>query len=171
MSTCQFDGTWSETIPLPPGPLAHPKVLNKPDGPDMKCDGCKPLNLTYNPNMEKGAAFHCSPPMDCHSLKWTGQPDLGFWCAEEQPPVNYWVESKENKYTKVKDTEKKTYVKKTNKHTEKDPKKDKDTEKNADSEAYGEDKNSKTSKTKHTTGTSMDYKINLNDDIDMDTEK
>jgi len=198
MSTCQFDGTWSETIPLPPGPLAHPKVLNKPDGPDMKCDGCKPLNLTYNPNMEKGAAFHCNPPidwdnlpakidgtahcnllcdnmlvasMDCHNLKWTGQPDLGFWCAEEQPPVNYWVESKENKYTKDKDTEKKTYVKKTNKHTEKDPKKDKDTEKNADSEAYGEDKNSKTSKTKHTTGTSMDYKINLNDDMDMDTEK
>jgi len=193
MSTCQFDGTWSETIPLPPGPLAHPKVLNKPDGPDMKCDGCKPLNMTYNPNMEKGAAFHCNPPidwdnlpakiegtahcnllcdnmlvasMDCHNLKWTGKPDLGFWCAEEKPPVNYWVESKENKYTKDKETEKKT-----DKHTEKDTKKDKDTEKNAANEAYGEDKNFKTSKTKYTKGESMDYKMNLNDDMDMDTEK
>jgi len=193
MSTCQFDGTWSETIPLPPGPLSQPKVLNKPDGPDMKCDGCKPLNLTYNPNMEKGAAFHCNPPidwdnlpakidgtahcnllcdnmlvasMDCHNLKWTGRPELGFWCAEEQPPVNYWVESKENKYTTDKDMEKKT-GKDTEKHFGKDPKQD--TEKNADNETYGEDKNSKSSKTKYTKGKSMDYKMNLNED--METEK
>merc|ERR1712013_163250 len=41
--------------------------------------------------------------MDCHNLKWTGNPDLGFWCAEEKPPVNYWVESKaNNKYSKTK---------------------------------------------------------------------
>ena len=67
-STCQSDGTWSEPTSFPPGPLSFPAVLNKPDGPDMKCGGCRPLNLTYNPNEEDGAEFYCNPPVDWDTL-------------------------------------------------------------------------------------------------------
>ena len=86
----------------------------------MKCGGCKPLNITYNPNEEKGAEFHCNPPVDwnnlpaqisktaqcnllcdkmlvavveCKEENWTGHPDMGFWCTEEKAPVDHWVES------------------------------------------------------------------------------
>merc|ERR1719431_338140 len=118
-STCQKDGMWSNPVAFPPGPLSYPAVLNKPDGPDMKCGGCKPLNLTYNPNEEKGTGFHCNPPLDwdtlpvkidemtqcdllcdrmlvasveCKDGKWTGQPEVGFWCTKRKPSVNNWIQ-------------------------------------------------------------------------------
>jgi len=117
VSTCQSDGTWSDPIPQPFGPLLHPPVLNKPDGPDMKCGGCKPLKITYNPNKERGAEFSCEPPVnfenlparidntatcnllcdkmleavvECENSKWTGYPELGFYCSEKKPPIYHW---------------------------------------------------------------------------------
>jgi len=138
-STCQKDGTWSNPVAFPPGPLSYPAVLNKPDGPDMKCGGCKPLNLTYNPNEEKGTGFHCNPSLDWASLpvkidettqcdllcdrmlvasveckdgKWTGQPEVGFWCTKQKPPVNNWIQPKSKEkgesgsLTKTKEEEK-----------------------------------------------------------------
>merc|ERR1712098_560031 len=63
-STCQSDGTWSKPTAFPGGPLKNPAVLNSPDGPDMECGDCKPLNLTYNPNEEKGTEFYCNPRVD-----------------------------------------------------------------------------------------------------------
>jgi len=118
-STCHTDGTWSDPVTFPPGPLgAFPAEVNKPDGPDMHCDSCKPLNITYNPNEEDGAEFHCDPPIDLNNLparidplakcdlicdqmlqaeiecktdaKWTGHPNRGFWCTKKQPPVEFW---------------------------------------------------------------------------------
>jgi len=206
MSTCQYDGTWSETLALPPGPLAHPKKLEKPDGPDMKCDGCKPLNLTYNPNEETGAAFHCNPPinwdnlpakidgtahcnllcdnmlvasMDCHNLKWTGNPDLGFWCAEEKPPVNYWVESKaNNKYskTKAKNTKMEKKMDNINKDmdTDDDMDMDMDTDnkysktKDAEKKTYEKNKNTKMGKKMDNINKDMDTEDDM--DMDMDTD-
>ena len=120
-STCQSNGTWSEPIPFPPGPLSFPSVLNKPDGPDMPCGGCSPLNMTYNPNLQKGTEFFCNPHVSskrlpvkiaqgtqCHLLCdkmlmaiteckddiWTGKPELGFWCSQEKAPVGHWVGKK-----------------------------------------------------------------------------
>ena len=117
-STCLPDSSWTDPMPFPPGPLSIPPVLNKPDGPDMACEnGCKPLNMTYNPNLEKGAEFFCNDPLSwsnlpvkieksnqCHLLcdkmlvaiteckdgVWTGNPGLGFWCTEEQEAVGHW---------------------------------------------------------------------------------
>ena len=118
-STCHSDGTWSDPITFPPGPLgALPAEVNKPDGPDMHCDSCKSLNLTYNPNEEEGAEFHCDPPLDLSNLparidpdakcdlicdqmlqaeieckesaKWTGHPGRGIWCTKKKPPVEFW---------------------------------------------------------------------------------
>ena len=106
-------------VTFPPGPLgAFPAEVNKPDGPDMHCDSCKPLNITYNPNEEDGAEFHCDPPIDLNNLparidplakcdlicdqmlqaeiecktdaKWTGHPNRGFWCTKKQPSVEFW---------------------------------------------------------------------------------
>ena len=120
-STCHSDGTWSDPITFPPGPLgALPAEVNKPDGPDMHCDSCKPLNITYNPNEEDGAEFHCDPPLDLSNLparidplakcdlicdqmlqaeieckedaKWTGHPSRGIWCTKKKPPVEFWEE-------------------------------------------------------------------------------
>jgi len=117
VSTCQPDGTWSDPIPQPFGPLFHPPVLNKPDGPDMRCGGCKPLNITYDPNKERGAEFFCNPPInfdnlparidntakcnllcdkmleavvECKNSVWTGYPELGFYCSEKKPAIFYW---------------------------------------------------------------------------------
>lgn len=116
-STCQSDGTWSKPTAFPGGPLKNPAMLNSPDGPDMECGDCKPLNLTYNPNEEKGTEFYCNPRVDfsnlpvkidhqaqcnllcdkmlvlvveCQNANWTGRPDLGFWCSEKKPPVGLW---------------------------------------------------------------------------------
>ena len=119
-STCQGDTTWSDTIPFPPGPLFVPRTLNKPDGPDMICKtGCKPLNMTYNPNKELGAEFYCSSPLawedlpvrvepsnqcnllcdhmlvavtECRAGVWTGQPGLGYWCSREREGIQHWLE-------------------------------------------------------------------------------
>ena len=120
-STCHTDGTWSDPVTYPPGPLgAFPAEVNKPDGQDMHCDSCKPLNMTYNPNEEDGAEFHCDPPIDLNNLparidplakcdlicdqmlqaeiecrtdaKWTGHPTRGFWCTKKQPAVEFWEE-------------------------------------------------------------------------------
>ena len=118
-STCQSDGTWSNPTHFPPTPLSSPAVLNKPDGPDMMCGGCNPLNLTYNPNDEEGAEFYCNPPIDwarlpvkldkmvecsllcdrmvvavvrCQEESWTGKPELGFWCTEKKSSVHQWKE-------------------------------------------------------------------------------
>lgn len=120
VSTCLPDETWSPPISFPPGPLSLPPILTTPDGPDMPClSGCKPLNLTYNPNKEVGAEFYCNSPLDwenlpvkvepsnqCHLLcekmlvsvvgcregMWTGKPELGFWCNEERKGLGYWGE-------------------------------------------------------------------------------
>ena len=94
--------------------------MKKPDKPDMLCDtGCQPLNLTYNPNEELGAGFHCKNPLDwdnlpvkvepnnqCHLLcdkmlvavvgckkgRWTGNPKKGFWCHHVKEGVGHWYE-------------------------------------------------------------------------------
>jgi len=116
-STCQPDGSWSDPISFPPGPLFFPPSLNKPDSPDMACS-CQPLNITYNPNLEEGTEFFCNPEISwsdipfkletnaqCHLLcdkmlvaiteckegLWTGRPDLGYWCSEEREPVTTWI--------------------------------------------------------------------------------
>ena len=124
MSTCQADSTWTTPTALPPGPLSTPPQLTKPDGPDMLCQtgqtGCKPLNLTYNPNKEQGAGFHCKHPLNwetlpvkvessnrCHLLcdkmlvavvgckdgRWTGNPGMGLWCHQQKEGVGHWVEN------------------------------------------------------------------------------
>ena len=119
-STCQPDGSWSDPTPFPPGPLYFPPTLNTPDILDMGCN-CQPLNITYNPNLEAGTEFHCSPEMDWDNLPakietntqcnllcdkmlidiieckegiWTGRPDLGFWCNKEKESVGLWLEDK-----------------------------------------------------------------------------
>jgi len=133
-STCHTDGTWSDPVTFPPGPLgALPAEVNKPDGPDMHCDSCKPLNITYNPNEEDGAEFHCDPPIDLNNLparidpltkcdlicdqmlqaeiecktdaKWTGHPTRGFWCTKKQPAVEFW----EEEYPKEEEQESQRY--------------------------------------------------------------
>jgi len=118
VSKCQPDGSWSDSVPFPPGPLFFPPSLDKPDVPDMSCT-CQPLNITYNPNLEDGTEFFCSPSVSwdelpakidtntqCHLLcdkmlvaiteckegLWTGRPDLGFWCNEEKEPVGNWMQ-------------------------------------------------------------------------------
>ena len=80
---------------------------------------CKPLNLTYNPNEEDGAGFYCTPPIDwsnlpvrmskptvcylvcnmmlvatvqCKEGVWTGHPEIGFWCNQNNAPVDFWKE-------------------------------------------------------------------------------
>ena len=69
MSTCQADKTWSTPAIFPPGALSIPSKLSKPDEPDMLCKSvCKPLKLTYNPNLELGAGFHCNTPLNWESL-------------------------------------------------------------------------------------------------------
>ena len=123
MSTCQANKTWTDPLLFPPGPLAtRPLPLKsiKPDDPDILCEsGCLPLNLTYNPNEELGAGFHCKTPLDwaslpvmvepsnqCHLLCdkllvavvsckegiWTGNPKKGFWCHQVKEGVGYWHE-------------------------------------------------------------------------------
>ena len=119
-STCLAKGTWSTPKAFPPGPLFFPHTLNKPDSGDMPC-GCRPLNITYNPNLEKGTEFFCDPPcslsqanlparidtntqchllcdkmlvavIECKQSMWSGQPDLGFWCNQENKPIGSWIE-------------------------------------------------------------------------------
>ena len=78
-----------------------------------------PLNITYNPNEEEGAEFHCKPAFSLTSLpvqmdtstkcyllcnrmlvatvqckkgSWTGHPELGFWCNEKKGAVKHWIE-------------------------------------------------------------------------------
>ena len=126
-SSCLPDKSWSPSLPFPPGPLAFPPTLEKPDGPDMFCKQghCKPLNLTYNPNEEAGAEFHCKIPLkweempvkvepsnQCHLLcdkmlvavvgceegEWTGKPKQGFWCSKEREGVGHWEEKIQGKY-------------------------------------------------------------------------
>ena len=122
-STCNGDGRWSIPIHLPPGPHSLPLEFQKPDGPDMMCNACEPLKLTYNPNEELGAEFHCFPPIDmsklpikielnvtcnllcdkiliaetkCRDFMWTGNPELGFWCNQKKEAVGTWFD-KESK--------------------------------------------------------------------------
>ena len=119
VSTCLPDKTWSLPISFPSGPLFYPPAIARPDGPDMQCQtGCKPLNLTYNPNTEPGAEFQCKNPLDWESMPvkvepsnqcyllcdkmlvmvtecmeglWTGNPGLGFWCSHERDGVGEWI--------------------------------------------------------------------------------
>ena len=85
---------------------------------DMPCF-CQSLNLTYNPNTERGATFFCDPTIDwknlpakilassqcsllcdlmlvatieCREGRWTGQPEAGWWCSEERGAVRGWKE-------------------------------------------------------------------------------
>ena len=87
----------------------------------MPCQ-CRSLNLTYNPNTEKGATFFCSSDIDWNNLPtkisissqcsllcdlmlvatieckegmWTGQPETGWWCSEERGAVGWWTEEDE----------------------------------------------------------------------------
>ena len=82
----------------------------------MKQRSCKPLTLTYNPNKEVGAKFHCKDPLDWSSLPvkvepsnkcfmlcskmlvavvgckdgvWTGHPKKGFWCYKKGARVGH----------------------------------------------------------------------------------
>ena len=123
MSTCGPSKTWTTPTVFPSGAPSIPPELTKPDGPDMVCDpmaGCQPLNLTYNPNTEVGAEFHCKNPLDwermpvkvepsnkcyllcakmlvavvrCKNGLWTGNPGVGFWCHHEREGVGYWSEN------------------------------------------------------------------------------
>ena len=122
-STCQADGLWSQSEPLPPGPLDFPSALATPSMEDMPCF-CQALNLTYNPIKEKGAQFFCNPPIDwkglpakitsstqcsllcdlmlvatieCRDGRWTGQPEAGWWCSEERGGVGRWRGQEEGK--------------------------------------------------------------------------
>jgi len=67
-SVCQEDGSWSQSVAFPPGPLSTPATLPRPDDQDPPC-GCEPLTLTYNPNEEKGTEFYCNT-----QLNWTTLP-------------------------------------------------------------------------------------------------
>lgn len=114
ISRCQEDGTWSASAPSPPGDLLFPSSLASPVSPDISCT-CPTLLLTYNPNKEPGAEFHCSNPIDwdqlpvtlkssdrcyllcdymltatisCKDGKWTGLPGKGLWCNHEAAPLS-----------------------------------------------------------------------------------
>jgi len=115
-SVCQEDGSWSQSVAFPPGPLSTPATLPRPDDQDPPC-GCEPLTLTYNPNEEKGTEFYCNTQLNwttlplplltdnvCHLLcdkmlidvieckngVWSGRPEDGFWCNHPKPMIGLW---------------------------------------------------------------------------------
>ena len=119
MSSCQGNQSWSTPTTFPPGELSYPPKLTRPDEPDMLCPtGCRPLNLTYNPNKEHGVGFYCDNPLNwenlpvklepsntchlfcdrmlvavvgCREGMWTGNPALGFWCHHEKEGVGHYL--------------------------------------------------------------------------------
>ena len=54
---------WGPPKTYPPGRPKTPFTLFAPDQPGTNCSGCVPLKLTYNPNTEPQADFHCDQPL------------------------------------------------------------------------------------------------------------
>jgi len=105
-----------------PHVLETPDMGDMPCAPaPIPTASCKPLNITYDPNEEDGAGFFCTPPLDwsnlpvkmskptvcyllcnmmlvatvqCKEGVWTGHPEIGFWCNQNNAPIGYWEEPK-----------------------------------------------------------------------------
>ena len=54
---------WGPPKTFPHGRPKTPFTLFTPDQPGTNCTGCVTLKLTYNPNTEPQADFHCDQPL------------------------------------------------------------------------------------------------------------
>ena len=69
-TVCFLDGSWTNSTISPPGELAAPVNLTRPDE-DMEACGCSDLKLEYDPNDEPHTVFTCDT-----ELEWKGPKEV-----------------------------------------------------------------------------------------------